>query len=64
MPVIIGPENWPLLLGEVDGDPASLLPPVAEDVRRFWPIDRKAGNVQNDGPDLIEPLVSAEALLL
>jgi putative SOS response-associated peptidase YedK len=64
MPVIIEPENWPLWLGEVDGNPATLLRPAAEDVLRFWPIDRKVGNVRNDGPELIEPLIPAEALLL
>jgi putative SOS response-associated peptidase YedK len=37
---------------------------VAQDALRFWPIDKKVGNVRNDGPELIEPLVPAEALLL
>ena len=32
MPVIIERANWPLWLGEDDGDPATLLQPAAEDV--------------------------------
>jgi putative SOS response-associated peptidase YedK len=34
MPVIIEPENWPLWLGEAEGDAAALLRPTAEDVLR------------------------------
>jgi putative SOS response-associated peptidase YedK len=58
------PEHWPLWLGEVEGDAAALLRPAGEDVLRFWPIDKKVGQVRNDGPELIEPIVSAEAPLL
>ena len=64
MPVIVQREDWPLWLGEVDGDVAALLRPATEDVLRFWPIDKKVGNVRNDGPDLIEPVVPAEATLV
>jgi putative SOS response-associated peptidase YedK len=64
MPVIIEPENWPLWLGEVDGDPAALLRPAAEGVLRFWPVDKKVGNVRNDGPELIEPVSEVEPTLL
>jgi len=38
MPVIIEREDWPLWLGEVDGDPGTLLQAVAEDVLRVWPV--------------------------
>jgi putative SOS response-associated peptidase YedK len=64
MPVIIERENWPLWLGEVGGDQATLLRPATEDVLRFWPVDKKVGNVRNDGPELIEPIIPAEAPLL
>jgi putative SOS response-associated peptidase YedK len=64
MPVIIEPEDWPLWLGEVEGDPSSLLRPVAEDVLRVWPVDKKVGNVRSDGPELLEPRVPAKAPLL
>ena len=64
MPVIIEPEDWPLWLGEAEGDAAALLRPAGEDVLRFWPIDKKVGQVRNDGPALIERIVPAEAPLL
>jgi putative SOS response-associated peptidase YedK len=64
MPVIIERADWPLWLGELDGDPATLLRAAAEDLLRFWPVNKKVGNVRNDGPELIEPVVPAEASLL
>jgi putative SOS response-associated peptidase YedK len=64
MPVIIEPEDWPLWLGEAEGDPAALLRPTPDGVLRFWPVDRKVGNVKNDGPELIEPVVEVEPMLL
>jgi putative SOS response-associated peptidase YedK len=64
MPVIIERADWPLWLGELDGDPATLLRAAAGDVLRFWPVNKKVGNVRNDGPELIEPVVPAEASLL
>jgi putative SOS response-associated peptidase YedK len=56
MPVIIEPADWPVWLGEADGDVGALLRPAAENVLRMWPIDKKVGNVKNDGPELLEPL--------
>jgi putative SOS response-associated peptidase YedK len=64
MPVILEQNDWPLWLGETEGDVRALLRPAAEDVLTFWPIDQKVGNVRNDGPDLIEPVAEAEPLLL
>ena len=43
---------------------ATLLRPVVEDVLRVWLVDKKVGNVRNDGPELLEPLVPQEATLL
>jgi putative SOS response-associated peptidase YedK len=64
MPVIIEKADWPLWLGEAEGDPAALLRPAPEDVLRLWPVDKKVGNVRNDGPDLIEPIREPEPTLL
>jgi putative SOS response-associated peptidase YedK len=64
MPAIIEPENWPLWLGEEEGDPTTLVRPAAEDVPRFWPVDKKVGNVRKDGSDLIEPGCTPEPPLL
>jgi hypothetical protein len=51
-------------LGEVEGDPTTLLRPAQEDVLRIWPVNKKVGNVRNDGPDLIEPVAEVEPTLL
>jgi hypothetical protein len=39
-------------------------PASPEDVLRFGTFDKKLGQVRNDGPELIEPLVPAELPLL
>ena len=64
MPVIVERADWPLWLGETEGDPDALLRAAPDDALRFWAVDKKVGNVRNDGPELIEPVVSAEASLL
>ena len=64
MPVIIQKADWPLWLGEVEGNPATLLRAAPEDVLRLWPVTKKVGNVRNDGPDLIEAVVDREPTLL
>ena len=64
MPVIIERADWPLWLGEADGDVMGLMRPAPEDVLRFWPVDKRVGQVRNDGPELIEPVVPVEPLLL
>ena len=64
MPVIIEQEDWSVWLGETDGDLQALMKPAGEDVLKFWAIDKKVGNVRNDGPDLIEPIPETEPLLI
>ena len=64
MPVIIEPADWPLWLGEAEGDPSSLLRPAAEDVLRAWPVGKAVGNVRNDGPELLKPKTVAGPTLL
>ena len=59
MPVIIEPTDWPIWLGETEGDFGALLRPAPEDVLRVWPVDKKVGNVKNDGPELLEPHASS-----
>ena len=41
MPVILERADWPVWLGEEEGDVAALLRPAGEDVLRVWPVDRK-----------------------
>jgi putative SOS response-associated peptidase YedK len=64
MPVIIEKADWPVWLGEADDDPMALLRPAPDDALHVWPVDKKVGNVRNDGPDLIEPRTPAGATLL
>jgi putative SOS response-associated peptidase YedK len=65
MPVILEKADWPLWLGEVEGDVRALLRPLSEDMLRVWHVDKRVGNVRNDGPELIEPLaVPQETLAL
>ena len=63
MPVIIEREDWPLWLGEAEGDPRSLLRAAPEDVLRVWQVGKAVGNFRNDGPELLEPSTSEPTLL-
>jgi putative SOS response-associated peptidase YedK len=54
MPVILEQADWPLWLGEADSDAEMLLRPAPEGVLRIWPVDKRVGNVRNDGPELLE----------
>ena len=55
MPVIIEKADWPLWLGEAEGDVTALMRPAQEDVLRVWPVDKRVGSVKNNGPELLEP---------
>jgi putative SOS response-associated peptidase YedK len=61
MPVVLQPADWPLWLGEAEGDPAMLLRPADEDVLRLWPISTAVNAVRNNGPDLLAPLQTIAA---
>ena len=57
MPVIIGPEDWAAWLGEEPiADPATLLKPFPPERMTLWPVDKRVGNVKNQGPELAEPM--------
>jgi putative SOS response-associated peptidase YedK len=53
MPVIIEKADWPVWLGETEGNVAALLRPAPEDVLQLWPADKRVGNVRNNGPELL-----------
>jgi len=60
MPVILGEEDWPKWLGEVPASEAELkamLKPYPSEDMTLWPVDKKVGNVRNNGPDLVRPVV-------
>ena len=56
MPVILQQEDWPAWLGETPADPTALLRPLPEGLLKLWPVDKRVGNVRNDGPDLLQPM--------
>ena len=63
MPVIVAPGAWPLWLGAEPAGPgelqALLRPAPAEGLVRY-PVARYVGDVRNDGPILVEPIVLPE----
>jgi len=56
MPVILEEPDWPLWLGETEGEAAALLRPAAEGVLRVWPVSRAVNTPRNDGPALLTPI--------
>jgi putative SOS response-associated peptidase YedK len=59
MPVLLTPNRWAAWLGETvtaDAELKAMLKPYPGDDLAFWPVDRRVGNVRNDGPDLFAPL--------
>jgi putative SOS response-associated peptidase YedK len=60
MPVILAPEVWPAWLGEEPADEAQLksfLAPYPSDDMICWPVSPRVGNVKNNDPSLVEPVV-------
>ncbi len=58
MPVILEPADWPAWLGEEPADPTALLHSSPEGILRLWQVDKRVGNVRNDGPELLKPLAA------
>jgi putative SOS response-associated peptidase YedK len=61
MPVILAEYDWPQWLGEEpasEQDLLALLKPCPDEALRIWPVDRMVGNVRNNGPQLILPVLS------
>jgi len=53
MPVIVDPKDWPVWLGEQEGNPASLLSPPPDGLLRVWPVSPQVNRPQNNGPELL-----------
>jgi putative SOS response-associated peptidase YedK len=65
MPVILGPDVWSQWLGEEPADPAgleALLAPYPAEEMTCWPVSLRVGNVKNNDPSLIEPVVSQRVM--
>jgi putative SOS response-associated peptidase YedK len=59
MPVILPERHWPAWLGEVSATPEELramLVPLPSEEIEMWPVDRRVGNVNNEGADLALPV--------
>lgn len=55
MPVIIEEADWPVWLGEAEGNPQALMHPLPFDRLRAWPVSRAVNSVKHDGPELLKP---------
>ena len=54
MPVILEEGDWPVWLGEAEGDHLALLRPAAAGVVRLWPVSRAVNSVRNNGAGLLD----------
>jgi len=54
MPVIVEQQDWPLWLGEIKGDPWTLLRPAGDDVLRVWPVSRAVNSPRHNWAVLLE----------
>ncbi len=54
MPAILAREDWPVWLGEREGDPLALLRPCPEGWLRFWPVPPRVGRVGENDAGLLE----------
>jgi putative SOS response-associated peptidase YedK len=54
MPVILEPRDWPVWLGELEGDAPALMHPAADGVLHIWPVSRAVNSVRNNGADLLD----------
>jgi putative SOS response-associated peptidase YedK len=53
-PVILEPPDWPTWLGEMAGDPATLMRPAGEDVLKVWPVSKQVNSPRHNGAELLE----------
>jgi putative SOS response-associated peptidase YedK len=62
MPVILDSDDWPAWLGEEpanDNELKAMLKPYPSERLAMWPVDRRVGNVKDEGPELAEPVAVA-----
>jgi putative SOS response-associated peptidase YedK len=60
MPAVLKPEAWPTWLGEQSAELPqlkALLAPYPSDGMICWPVSARVGNVKNNDPSLVEPIV-------
>ena len=68
MPAILAPDDIAPWLGEEPASPdrlKAMLRPYPPERLAMWPVDKRVGNVKNEGPELAEPLTArAQGTLL
>jgi putative SOS response-associated peptidase YedK len=58
MPVILEQQDWPVWLGEAEGEHAPLLRPARDGLLRVWPVNRHVGSPRNNGPEVLESIAA------
>lgn len=56
MPVVVAPEDWPLWLGEEEGDPARVLRPHPPEAFAVWPVSTRVNGTRANDASLLDPL--------
>ena len=56
MPVVLEAADWPVWLGEEEGEPKLLLRPAADTVLRIWPVSADVNSVRHRGAELLQPM--------
>jgi len=56
MPVVLEPADWPVWLGEEEGDPKTLLRSAADTVLKTWPVSTDVNSVRHNGVELLRPM--------
>jgi len=62
MPIVLGPADWSVWLGEEEGDPRALLRPADDTVLRTWPVGADVNSVRHNGAGLLQP-ISEESIV-
>jgi putative SOS response-associated peptidase YedK len=58
MLVILEQQDWPVWLGEAEGEYAALLRAAPDGLLRVWAVDRRVGSPRNNGPELLERIAA------
>ena len=56
MPIVLEAHDWPVWLGEEEGDPKTLLRPAAGTVLKTWPVSTDVNSVRHNGAELLRPV--------
>jgi putative SOS response-associated peptidase YedK len=54
MPVIVEAGDWPLWLGDDEGNAGELLRPAGDEVLKAWPVSRRVNSPANNDPRLLK----------